>query len=284
MQSIQTLATQVSATPQTAVGIPKLTHKEAGELAQTELTRFIALMETLHGDDWEQPTMCTAWNVRDILAHQAGAYASYASLAEFRRQVIGNPYMKEAEASVDGINRRQLEDREGRLPEALLQELREAGPPGIANRQRLPRMLRALPIPFGPPLGTAPLGYLTDDIYVRDTWMHRYDICVATGREMALSAEHDGRITALVVRDLEKILRPSMRGGGFNLDLKGPAGGVWQFGPGNSFTMITMDALDFHVLASGRASAVEMVARGKVSLCGDAEFGHKVLELISVPY
>jgi len=107
---------------------------------------------------------------------------------------------------------------------------------------------------------------------------------VATGREMALSAGHDGRITALVVRDLEKILRPSTGGGGFNLDLTGPAGGAWQLGPANSSTMITMDALDFHVLASDRASAQEMVAKGKVSLRGDVEFGQRLLELISVPY
>jgi uncharacterized protein (TIGR03083 family) len=283
MQSIQTFAPVERETLLLAGDIPALGHKEAGELARTELARFIALAETLSDEEWARPTMCTAWSVRDILAHQAGAYASFASWAEFRRQVLTNPYARQEKQSVDGINRRQLEDRQGRSPAVLLDELRELGPRAIATRQKLPGFLRAIPIPFGPPLGTMPLGYLTDNIYVRDTWMHRGDYCVATGRAMELTAAHDGRITALVVRDLEKILRPAVRERGFVLELAGPAGGIWQIGPRPAVT-IAMDALDFHILASDRAGAEDMVATGKAGFSGDADFGRKILELISVPY
>ena len=283
MQSVQTFVPAESETQLLARDIPGLGHREAGELARTELARFIALAETLSDDDWSRPTMCTAWSVRDILAHQAGAYASFASWAEFRRQVLNNPYARQEKQSVDGINRRQLEDRQGRPPAVLLDELREVGPRGIATRQKLPGFLRAIPFPFGPPLGTVPFGYLTDNIYVRDTWMHRGDYCVATGRAMEMAAAHDGRITALVVRDLEKILRLATRDRGFVLEVGGPAGGVWQIGPRPAAT-IAMDALDFHILASDRAGAEQMAAAGKASFSGDADFGRKMLELISVPY
>jgi uncharacterized protein (TIGR03083 family) len=285
MQSSTVLTTQtgpVAGSP-AAERIPELAHREAGQLARAEMARFLALVETLRGDDWAQPTLCTAWNVRDILAHQAGAYASSASLAEFRRQVIGNPYVKEEAMQVDAINRRQLEDRQDHPPEALLAELRYAAPRAITNRQRLPWVLRALPVPFGPPLGTAPLSYLMDNIYTRDTWMHRYDICTATGRAMELTAEHDGRITALVVRDLANILGP-LPGRGFLLALSGPAGGSWAFGPQPAGTTIRMDALDFHVLASGRAGAANMVARGKASFSGDTAFAQEMLGRFAVPY
>ncbi|HEU4912361.1 MAG TPA: hypothetical protein VFV76_10715 [Actinomycetes bacterium] len=40
------------------------------------------------------------------------------------------------------------------------------------------------------------LGYLTDVILTRDTWMHRSDIAAATGRAMTLTAEHDGVLVA----------------------------------------------------------------------------------------
>ena len=36
-------------------------------------------------------------------------------------------------------------------------------------------------------------------ILTRDTWMHRVDISRATGRDLVLTAEHDGRIVADVV-------------------------------------------------------------------------------------
>ncbi|MDX1417772.1 MAG: maleylpyruvate isomerase family mycothiol-dependent enzyme [Candidatus Promineifilaceae bacterium] len=285
MQSIQTLPTSKTESHPIAAQIPKLSHKEAGQLAETELARFISLVESLAGEDWDQPTMCTKWNVRDILAHQAGAYASGASFAEFRHQGMRNPYAKEEKMLIDAINRLQLEDREGRSPEKLLGELRAAGPQAIANRQKLPGLLRAIPlIDFGPPVGRTPLGYLTDNIMTRDTWMHRYDICVATGREMVLTAEHDGRITALVIRDLENILRPIINSCAFVLDLKGPGGGIWQFGDKTPSTKISMEALDFHIFASDRATAEEVIETGKVIFDGDTAFAKKVFEHISVPY
>jgi hypothetical protein len=114
--------------------------------------------------------------------------------------------------------------------------------------------------------------------------MHRYDICVATNREMVLSPAHDRRIAALVVRDLEKILRPLTRSDGFTLELTGPAGGAWQFGKDTPSATISMDTLDFHILASDRVTAGEIIEQGKVFLSGDADFGKMVLENFSVPY
>ncbi|UCG23719.1 MAG: maleylpyruvate isomerase family mycothiol-dependent enzyme [Chloroflexota bacterium] len=285
MQSIQTLPTSQTDSHPLAAQIPKLSHKEAAELARTELSCFISLVESLDGEEWERPTMCTKWSVRDILAHQAGAYESSASFAEFRRQGMGNPYMKEEKLPIDAINRRQVEDREGRSPETLLNELRSAGPKAIANRQKLPGFLRAIPlINFGPPVGRAPLGYLTDNIMTRDTWSHRLDICVATGREMVLSPEHDGRLTALVILDLEKILRAVTRDGSFVLELAGPAGGKWQFGKETPATTITMETLDFHIYASDRATSEDMIVTGKVTFDGDTAFAKKMFEHFSVPY
>jgi uncharacterized protein (TIGR03083 family) len=285
MQSIHALSAIRTNSHSLAAQVPKLSHKEAGQLAAAELARFISLIESLEGDDWDQPTMCTKWSVRDILAHQAGAYASGASFAEFRRQGMGNPYMKEEKMPIDAINRRQLEDREGRSPEILLDELRSTGLKAIVNRQKLPGFLRAIPlIDFGPPVGRASLGYLMDNIMARDTWSHRLDISVATGREMVLSPEHDGRMTALVILDLEKILRPVTRNDGFVLELTGPAGGVWQFGDKTPSTTISMDALDFHVYASDRATAEDMIETGKVAFDGDTVLAKEMFAHISAPY
>ena len=44
-------------------------------------------------------------------------------------------------------------------------------------------------------------GYLFETILTRDTWMHRVDTAEATGRPMALTAEHDGVLVADVVTE-----------------------------------------------------------------------------------
>ena len=48
--------------------------------------RFLALVTSLSEDEWEKPTACPLWNVRQILAHVTGAAASYARWSEFKRQ------------------------------------------------------------------------------------------------------------------------------------------------------------------------------------------------------
>jgi hypothetical protein len=66
--------------------IAPLGHVEAGILARVELEDFLQLLESLGPEEWERLTMCPAWSVRDILAHQAGAYRAGASFAELRHQ------------------------------------------------------------------------------------------------------------------------------------------------------------------------------------------------------
>src|SRR5919109_5153944 len=80
-----------SMTMEDAAHVAPISRAEARVLAEAELDRFLALVESLGPEDWAKPTACTLWNVRDILAHQAGAYAGYASWREFRRQLGQRP-------------------------------------------------------------------------------------------------------------------------------------------------------------------------------------------------
>ncbi|MCO5246343.1 MAG: maleylpyruvate isomerase family mycothiol-dependent enzyme [Anaerolineae bacterium] len=285
MAQAQTLMATIEMRDNTidAAQIPALAHDEAGVMAREELNRFLELVETLSGDDWQQPTDCTAWNVGDILAHQAGAYAGYASWSEFKRQVTAKA--APGQMMVDGMNERQLADRAGRTPDQLISELRAVGPKGIRTRQRLPWPLRKLPIPWGPPLGTTPVDYLTDLIYTRDTWMHRADICRAAGRPFIQTAEHDGRVVALVVRDLARKLADRLRGRTVVFDLTGAAGGRYRIGQmAEPTAILRMDVVEFNRLASGRIAAEAARAQGLVTVSGDRTFADQVLAATSVPY
>jgi len=263
--------------------IPALAHDEAGVMAREELSRFLAVIDALEGDDWQQPTDCTQWSVRDILAHQAGSYAAFASWSAFKRMNQAKPGPDQMQ--VDAINDQQLADRAGRSPAELINELRRVGPKGINTRQRLPWLLRKLPVPFGPPLGTVAVEYLTDLIYTRDTWMHRVDICRATGREFTQTQDHDGRMVALVLRDLAHKLKDHLRGQSVIFDLTGPAGGRFRIGKlTEPSAVIKMDVLEFNRLASERISVEEAKAQGLVTINGDHGFADRVLAQTAVPY
>jgi uncharacterized protein (TIGR03083 family) len=260
--------------------IAPLSHVEAGALARVELERFLQLLDALGPEDWECPTMCTAWSVRDILAHQAGAYCAGASFAELRRQ-FGQKVPPGCEM-IDVVNASQIAERAGRTPAELLAELREVGPRAIAARQRMPWLLRNLTLPI-PGLGWCRLRYLTDEVFLRDTWSHRVDVSHATGRPLLLTPEHDGRFTALIARDLAQRLTTKLRGAAVLFDLDGPAGGRFRMGQAtNPTATITMDAIDFHLRVSARITAEQALMRGRVR--GDEALAAEVLQHSFVPY
>lgn len=108
-------------------------------------------------------------------------------------------------------------------------------------------------MPFGPPLGTRPLGYLMDRIFTRDAWLHRLDICRATGRSPELTTDHDGRLVADIVQEWAKT-----HGQPYRLTLSGPAGGSWSSGSGGK--QIELDAVEFARVLSGRAAGSGLLA------------------------
>jgi uncharacterized protein (TIGR03083 family) len=263
-----------------AAHIPAVWRAEVRALAEAEVDRFLALVEALGADDWSKPTACTLWNVGQILAHQAGAYAGWASGREFRRQFSVRP--ARGQLTEDALSARQVADRAGKTPAELIAELRAAAPRAIANRQRVPLPLRLLGQPH-PVAGFLCLAHLLDVTYTRDTWMHRLDVSRATDRPMRLSREHDGRIVALVVRDLARPLAAKLGGQSVVFELSGAAGGAWRIGaaptPG---VTIRMDALDFNILASGRFSYAE--GRARAALEGDIALGERALRESKVLY
>lgn len=274
-------------TAQDATQIPALDHAEAAAMAVTEFGRFLALVEELPADEWDKPTACTLWNVRQMVAHVAGAAAAYARWSDFKRQYspwVQRPYRRAGLSMLDALNQIQVDDRAHATPAELIAELRAVVPRAIATRRRLPVALRALRLPM-PVIGVARVDYLTDLIYTRDMWMHRLDLCRATDREMVQSAEHDGRIVALVIRDLGRKLASGRDCGAVVYELTGPAGGVWRIGGGQApIATIRMDALDFNLLAAGRLTAAEARTRPGTAVSGDPTVSTWALTNTSVVY
>jgi uncharacterized protein (TIGR03083 family) len=249
-------------TAEDACLVPYVTEPEAQRLATDELSRLLALLETLDKDDWSKPTACTAWNVRDMLAHQAGAYASGTGYRELIHQYTA--VLKPGYLAEDAINERQLADRAGRSPAELIAELSQAADAAIENWSHGFRLLKPFGIPH-PVAGWLSLRHLMLVVHSRDTWIHRLDICRATGRPFEQTQEHDGRINALVVRDLARSLSRRLGQQAIILELEGLAGGRWRIGRGDPAATIRMDALDFNIYASGRFPYQEGAVRAAFS-------------------
>ncbi|MCA1701733.1 MAG: maleylpyruvate isomerase N-terminal domain-containing protein [Actinobacteria bacterium] len=56
-------------------------------MAATEGQRHLDLVRSLASDDWDRPTNCARWTVRDVAAHRLGAAEGVASTSRTPRRV-----------------------------------------------------------------------------------------------------------------------------------------------------------------------------------------------------
>jgi uncharacterized protein (TIGR03083 family) len=235
--------------------IESIEHREAMALQATELERALALLHTLGAEQWSTQTNCPDWDVRRMWLHVLGACEAGASMRENVHQMrLGRKRRKEPGVSLEaGLSAIQVAEREDLSPDELVQRLERIAPETIKGRSRTPRPMRAMKIGIDAPVVEKwTLGYLIDIIYLRDAWMHRVDTARATGCDLALTAEHDGRIIADVVAEWAR-----RHGQPFTLELTGVAGGVFAAGGGGD--AIVIDAVEFCSLLAGRGEATGLL-------------------------
>jgi uncharacterized protein (TIGR03083 family) len=229
---------------------PAIQRPTAMRLAETEYQRVIDVVNALQFEDWTRPTDCTAWDVRQLVAHIAGNAKLLSSPFELARQLrAAKTRQQPGQASIDALTALQVEERQHLGPEELRAELGRAGPRAAKARRRIPGIVRRRRLPDPEVVNGLPetwsIGYASDVIFTRDPWMHRLDLARATGRDPVLTADHDGVIVADIVAEWAR-----RHGQPYRLELTGPAGGSWSYGTGGEETV--MDAADFCRILSGR--------------------------------
>jgi hypothetical protein len=146
----------------------------------------------------------------------------------------------------------QVRERENWLPARIVASFFAVGPRAVLGRQHTPPTALAAPMPLPFEVNQQPerwaVGYLVDTILTRDVWMHRVDLCRATGHPMTVTAEHDGVIVADVVAEWA-----NRHGEPFRLTLTGPAGG--SYAAGDNGQSHEVDAVEFCRIVSGRGTA-----------------------------
>ena len=98
-------------------------------LAREERAEFAAFLATLTPEQWDAPTLCTAWRVRDVVAHVIGY--DVAGMTGFARTLVRSGF------SPDRANQRVVED------------LRDLDPWGLLDLVRRYETPAGLPARFG---------------------------------------------------------------------------------------------------------------------------------------
>jgi uncharacterized protein (TIGR03083 family) len=228
--------------------IKPITRSEAHALAATENERVLDLLRSLTDDDWSKPTDCSAWDVRALAGHILGGMEGFCSFGRLIHMMRAAKKEAGKGSFVDGMTTVQVRERADLTHAELLRRLGDAGPRSARFRSRMPAPFRIVAMKQELLSGKTEswkMGYLLDTILTRDTWMHRVDIARATGRELALTAEHDGRIVADAVGEWAR-----RHGQPFSLELTGPAGGTFTRGSGGE--AISLDAVELCRIFSGR--------------------------------
>lgn len=233
--------------------VSPLRHGDWMAFSEEEYRRIGALLAGLGDGDWQRRTDCSEWDVRELVAHLVGNAEMSASMREMRRQQKLGRRLRPGAPGIDGMTAVQVQERADVPPIHLVRDLADVAVRAVRARGRIPAPMRAVPIPFGPPLGTKPLGYLMGRILTRDPWMHRVDLARATGQPLELTPEHDGRIVADVVDEWAR-----GHGQPYRLTLTGPAGGT--FSRGTDGAAVTLDAVEFCRILSGRGTGTGLLA------------------------
>jgi uncharacterized protein (TIGR03083 family) len=232
-----------------------LGHAEAMRLAEVEFARMVELLDGLDPEEWRCPTVCPDWDIRALAAHVVGMAEAQASIRRFAHD-FASARRRRGGSMIDAMTATQVRERAHLSPAELVARLRQVAPRAVRARRRTPAPVRwAVRIAQDPPFEAERwrYGYLVDQIFTRDTWMHRLDICRATGRAMTLSPDHDGRLVSDVVADWAR-----RHGRPFTLVLTGAAGGRWQAGEGGE--RIEADAAEFCWTLAGRAQGSGLLA------------------------
>ena len=91
------------------------------ELAHAEREDFAAFLETLSPQQWEAPTLCDRWNVREVAAHAI-------SFDELTRGQSVRRFLK-GRLMVGRINQIGVDDYADRTPEQLIELIRKYAEP-----------------------------------------------------------------------------------------------------------------------------------------------------------
>ena len=210
--------------------------------AESAVTR--ALVAGLDEAGWHTPTPAPGWDIADQISHLA-----YFDEVTVRSAVHPAEFEAELAAAREGVN-----------PDAIAARFRDRGGAQLlewfdTSRADLLRTFRNLDprarLPwFGPPMSAA--SSLTARIM--ETWAHTQDIADALGvtREPTSRLRHVAHIGVGARAFSYAVHGKALPEAPVRVELTGPDGDLWAWGPADAADRVTGPALDFCLLVTQR--------------------------------
>lgn len=265
--------------------------------------RTADLCATFADAEWERPTDCPGWTVRDQLAHLVGTESMLLGRSTPPAPPVVPAHVRNA---IGEINEAWVAHFRSRPAAEVLAAFREVT---TLRLERLRAMDEAAWMAETPsPIGVVPYRTFME-VRVLDCWLHEQDIRRAVGRPGGLegpaaeaaidrllqtlgyvvgkrTAPPDGTIvrvelTGPVMRTVAVQMRDGRAeridaGDGSGTDGERPTGTT--AGIGAADTTLRMDSETFACLCAGRWRAEDVVAAGRAVVAGDVALGRRVLE------
>ncbi|MCS0600376.1 TIGR03084 family metal-binding protein [Streptomyces sp. LP11] len=214
-----------------------------------ELDRLVAELDP---EQWARPTPAPGWTVAHQIAHLA--WTDHSALLAVTDAGAFQALVEKALTAPGSFVDEGAEEG-ARLPPAELLSGWRAG------RDALERALRAAPpgsrFPwYGPPMSGASLATAR----LMETWAHSLDVADALGavRPATDRLRHVARL-GVRTRDfaygVHGLTPPQTE---FRVELDGPSGEVWSYGPPDAAQRVTGPALDFCLLVTQRAHRADL--------------------------
>jgi uncharacterized protein (TIGR03083 family) len=187
---------------------------------------FGDLVGSLSGEQWEMPSRCAGWRVADVAAHVVGQLTDVVNL---RLEGLGTPE----------VTQRQVDERRGRGPQELADELTAAGTTAAAMAESFDDDAWSSP---GPPGVTGTLGFGLEALWF-DTYLHADDIRAAVGMPTTRGAGIEPSLSHIAQVLTDQGWRPA------TLQLDGYA----EFPISGGGPAITGEAFAFILASTGRS-------------------------------
>lgn len=236
--------------------------------------------------EWDLPTDCPGWSVKDNLSHVIGTESMILGRPAPEHQVDEKPWVRNP---IGASNEIQVDYRRGWSPEKVLDEFREV----TAERMKTLENLSADELgaeswtPIGP-------GTVRDLLAVRvmDCWVHEQDIRRALGKPGGLDgpvaghafARHAGAIPYVVGKkaaapDGTTVVVEIAGQEPFAVGVEGKRANRLDAVPADPTVRLSTDLDTFNRLCTGRGDPEPL--KQQVTVAGDADLAAKILDQIN---
>lgn len=220
-------------------------HREA------EMQAWKVLMESLDGTEWKQRTVCTEWDVADIVGHLCGQADDVIRPWSFPLRDRRAKKVYPGIVLLDAHMMVQADEYRGTAPAELRVRFDKLWGKATKTIARNPGFIRNLTMKLEgiPGFEKLTMAYIQDILLARDLWMHRDDVCQALGRDFD-AGPYAEEVVAQVMLDL--VAGPFWKGTPVVVVLTGQGGGTYRLGEGEPIATVQTDAVGYMRMVSGR--------------------------------